>query len=93
MKEQEINRYWKKIVNTMTEGLMMVGPDGTIVMVNEAFEELTGYTADEVIGKPCTLLECDACEGTMKASDHTWCKLFEEGRVRDKWDCLAQQDF
>jgi len=32
MNEREINRYWKKIVNTMAEGLMMVGPDGTIVM-------------------------------------------------------------
>ena len=46
MNEREINRYWKKIVNTMTEGLMLVGPDGTIVMVNQAFEKLTGYTAD-----------------------------------------------
>ena len=81
MNEREINRYWKKIVNTMTEGLMVVGPDGTIVMVNEAFEDLTGYTASEVIGRTCTLLECDACEGTLKASEHKWCKLFEEGRV------------
>ena len=81
MNEREINRYWKKIVNTMTEGLMLVGPDGTIVMVNEAFERLTEYKADEVIGKPCTLLECDACEGTLKASEHRWCKLFEEGQV------------
>jgi PAS domain S-box-containing protein len=81
MKELETNRYWKKIVSTMNEGLMLVGPDGTIVTVNRAFEELTGYTAEEVIGRPCTLLECDACEGTMKASAHRWCKLFEEGQV------------
>jgi PAS domain S-box-containing protein len=81
MNEQEINRYWKKIVNTMTEGLMLVGPDGIIVMVNNAFEHLTGYTADEIIGRPCTLLECDACEGTMQASANRWCKLFEEGQV------------
>jgi PAS domain S-box-containing protein len=81
MKELEINRYWKKIVGTMNEGLMLVGPDGTIVTVNRAFEELTGYAAKEVVGRPCTLLECDACEGTMKASAHRWCKLFEEGQV------------
>ena len=81
MNELEINRYWKKIVNTMTEGLMLVGPDGIIVMVNEAFEHFTGYTADEIIGRPCTLLECDACEGAMQASANKWCKLFEEGQV------------
>jgi PAS domain S-box-containing protein len=81
MNELEINRYWKKIVGTMNEGLMLVGPDGTILTVNKAFEELTGYAAEEVIGRPCTLLECDACEGAMKASAQRWCKLFEEGQV------------
>ena len=81
MNEREINRYWKKIVNTMSEGLMMVGPDGTIVTVNQAFEQLTGYTAAEIIGRPCTMLECDACEGTMRASEHKWCRLFEKGEV------------
>jgi len=81
MHELEINRYWKKIVSTMNEGLMLVGPDGTIVMVNKAFEDLTGYAATEVVGRPCTVHECDACEGTMKASAHRWCKLFEEGQV------------
>ena len=39
MNEMEMNRYWKKIVGTMNEDLMLVGQDGTIVMVNKAFEE------------------------------------------------------
>ena len=60
MQEQEINRYWKRIIDTMNDGLMVIGPDGSILMANHAFEELTGYTADEVVGKPCTLLKCDA---------------------------------
>ena len=81
MNELEINRYWKRIVNTMSEGMMLVGSDGTIVTVNEAFEQLTGYTAEEVIGKPCTLLDCDACEMTLENSDRVWCKLFNEGQV------------
>ncbi|MCF8053325.1 MAG: sigma 54-interacting transcriptional regulator [Desulfobacterales bacterium] len=77
MKEQEINRQWKRIVNTMNEGLMVIGPDGTIVMVNNAFERMTGYRADEIIGRPCTLLGCDACEGTLRQGGHFWCTLFE----------------
>jgi len=75
IKEQEINRYWKRIINTMNDGLMLIGTDGTIIMVNEAFEQLTGYAADEVLGRLCTLLKCDACE-TLKRKDGGWCALF-----------------
>lgn len=80
MQEQEINRYWKRIIDTMNDGLMVIGPDGSILMANHAFEELTGYTADEVVGKPCTLLKCDACEKILQMKNgRLMCRLFEEG--------------
>jgi two-component system response regulator HydG len=81
MNEQEVNRYWKKIVNTMSEGFMLVGPDGVILMVNEAFERLTGYSSKEVIGRPCTILNCDACERALTKSGQVWCRLFAEEQV------------
>jgi PAS domain S-box-containing protein len=77
MQDKEINRQWKRIVNTMNDGLMLVGPDGTILMVNSAFEQMTGYRADEVVGRPCTLMGCDACEGNLRGEGHFWCTLFE----------------
>jgi two-component system response regulator HydG len=81
MNEKEINRYWKKIINTMNDGLMLVGRDGAILMVNKAFEQLTGYTADEIIGRSCTILDCDACERVIKQKGDQWqCKLFEPGQ-------------
>ena len=81
MNEQEMNLYWKKIINTMNDGLMLVGPDGTILMVNRAFEQISGYRADEVIGMPCTLLNCDACERVIKRDGDKWrCQLFEPGQ-------------
>jgi two-component system, NtrC family, response regulator HydG len=79
MKEEEINRYWKHIINTMNDGLMLIGPDGAIIMVNEAFERLSGYTSDEVIGRSCTLLQCDACEKAIEKEKHGWCTFFEKG--------------
>lgn len=79
MKDQTINRQWKRIIDTMNDGLILIGPDGTIVMVNQAFERMSGYTADELIGQPCTLLGCDACEGTLQQGEHFWCTLFEKG--------------
>lgn len=33
------------------EGMMITDPEGNIVRVNKAFSEVTGYNADEVIGK------------------------------------------
>ncbi len=80
MNEQQINRYWKRIVNTMNDGLMLVGPEGSILMVNRAFEKLTGYSVDEVIGRPCTLLECDACEKMLQNEGRGWCTLLHEGQ-------------
>lgn len=92
MKEQEINRYWKKIVNTMNDGLMLIGPDGTILMVNRAFEELTGYPADEVIGRPCTLLNCDACETALAKGSGAWCALFHQGEDVKKRCIVMKRD-
>ena len=35
----------------MEEGICIIGQDGRIVGINTAFEKLTGYTKDELIGK------------------------------------------
>jgi len=78
MEEHEINQQWRRIVNTMNEGLMLVGTDGSIVMVNQAFEEMTGYGAEEILGRPCTLLQCDVCEGKRLPGEPFWCILFEK---------------
>lgn len=36
----------------MTEGIMITAADGTVVTVNQAFCEITGYTRDDVLGQP-----------------------------------------
>ncbi len=79
MKPHDINRHLESIVNTMNDGLIVIAPDGAIVMVNQAFEDLTGYRGEEVIGKPCTLLACDACELVLESrrGKSWWCALFD----------------
>ncbi len=77
-REVDINRHWKKIFNTMDDGLFLIGTDGTILMVNRAFERLIGYTSDEIIGKPCTVLNCDACDRALSGKSGPWCTLFEQ---------------
>ena len=92
MDEHEINAFWKKIVNTINDGLMVINPDGSILMVNKAFETLTGYTSKEAVGMSCTLLGCDACEKTMETRKQSaWCKMFEPGEQdMKKCRCLLK---
>ena len=92
MKDQEINRYWKKIIDTMNDALMLIGTDGTIITVNQAFQRLTGYDADEVIGMPCTLLNCDACEKDLKNGKDFWCSLFAGGKDVRKRCLIMKKD-
>ena len=99
MKNDDISRYWKRIINTMNDGLMLISAEGTILMVNKSFERLTGYSADEAIGQSCTLLACDACEQALNNRSGDWCKLFLPnhpdmrrcrcGIVRKDGTCLA----
>jgi PAS domain S-box-containing protein len=45
----------------MRDGLMVLDNEGTIKLFNRAAEEMTGYSKDEVVGKKCTLFDCDNC--------------------------------
>ena len=41
---------------------MVVNPEGIVISVNRAFEEITGYGRHEIVGKLCTTLNCTSCE-------------------------------
>ena len=73
----ELNRHWERVLNTMSEALLVISKKGRIVSVNRSFEEMTGYTGEEVFGRPCTMLECQACEMAINNRGDGWCKLFE----------------
>ncbi len=61
MFEDEYSRYWKTVVQTMLDGLMVVDPEGVIISVNNAFEKLTGYSEKELIGQSSDVLACESC--------------------------------
>ena len=45
----------------MRDGLMVMDNEGYIQLFNRAAEEITGYKREEVIGKICTIFDCDTC--------------------------------
>jgi PAS domain S-box-containing protein len=84
MKKHELNRYLKEIVDAVRDGIMIVDTDGRILMVNAAMARMTGFPENEMIGSPCTILDCDACEQLRSATEEKWCRLFVRQRVRNK---------
>ena len=67
------------VVETMRDGLMIVDTEGTILFFNKAAEEITGYSRDEVMGKPCTLLDSDTCVVLTDSGRQMSCDLFRTG--------------
>lgn len=90
MNEWEMNRYWKDIINTMNDGVVLISPDGIILMVNQALGEITGYDRDELIGQSCTIFSCDVCEVCRSEGKGHWCRLFDMGHAR-RQPCMLQR--
>lgn len=92
MFESEVNRYWKTVVDTIHDGIMIVDPTGMVVSVNKAFEIITGFTKAEVVGGPCTKLNCDICEIAMNQRNGHWCELFDVGRLDMRRCTIREKD-
>ena len=82
MLEQELNNYWRTVVDTIQDAVMIVDIDGTIVTVNAAFARVTGWPAGEIVGRSCAVLQCPSCQKDRQGNDGHWCSLFRTGAVR-----------
>ena len=69
------------MLETMTDGFMVVDKEMNILFFNRAAEEMTGYKRDEVMGKSCTILDTDNCVLLSDSENGKKCKLFEIGRA------------
>jgi two-component system, NtrC family, response regulator HydG len=92
MNELDMNRYLKEIINTMNDGILLVSPDGTILLVNQAMEEISGYSREELIGRSCSTFHCDVCERVRSEGRGHWCELFNGGGSPPKTCFLVPQD-
>ena len=49
----------EKIFETVSDGILVIDREGTIVLANHCIEEMFGYSRDELIGKPMKFLVPD----------------------------------
>ncbi|WP_028588508.1 sigma-54 interaction domain-containing protein [Desulfocurvus vexinensis] len=92
MHQDSVKQYLEEIIETMNEGLFIVGPDGRISMVNSSLERLTGFSRRELLGKPCTVLNCDACRISRREGRDHWCRLFDERKQSRKNCRIVRKD-
>lgn len=84
--EQEIeertarNRLAFSVIENTAEGVLVMGPQGTIIEVNPAFSRITGYASNEVIGKPASLMRSDRHDQSF------FSRLWADLNTHGKWD-------
>lgn len=84
--------FLKSILETMSEGLMVVDKDGNILFFNKSAEKITGFKIEEVLGKPCTILNTSTCVMNISGEKQKDCKLFDVGCVSNKRCLIRSKD-
>jgi len=92
MFEEEVDRYWKTIVNTIRDGLMVVDTSGSILSVNRALETITDYTHEELIGQKCSMLNCSIFNLAREKCGNHWCLLFKTGAMNMRRCTIMRKD-
>jgi PAS domain S-box-containing protein len=76
----------------MAEGVFTLDPTGTIVFWNPAMERITGYSAEEALGRGCTMLDFSRCVSRSCPSGIGECGIFDRGFVDGKECSLTHKD-
>ncbi|MFZ0928899.1 MAG: sigma 54-interacting transcriptional regulator [Syntrophobacteraceae bacterium] len=90
MFETDLDTYWKTVVNTMRDGIMIVDTTGSIISINRALETITGYSREELIGQKCSILNCSIYKMAREQGGAFWCKLFKNGSL-DGSECAIMK--
>jgi len=84
MKTEELlqdKEFLNSVLDTMSDGLMVVDREGTILSFNSSAEKITGYKSDEVVGRECSILDTNTCVYREGGRREIKCSLFKDGKA------------
>ncbi|MGO9555272.1 MAG: sigma-54 interaction domain-containing protein [Syntrophobacteraceae bacterium] len=87
-----LDRYWETVVSTIKDGVMIVDTSGCIVFANQAMEGITGYTREELVGRKCSILNCDLFNQARKDGGDQWCVLLRTGKLDERRCTIMRKD-
>ncbi len=82
-------RFMRQIIDSVADGVFIVDPKGLVSFWNPSMEKISGYTAQEAMGKPCTLMSCTGCGEKTGDSGVTHCKILD-GTLSGTVECSLQ---
>ena len=85
-------RLINRIIDAMADGVFTMDAEGRISSWNPAMERISGYTAQEALGKTCQLLQCSRCFGKNCPADIQKCRIMSQGRAEAKECQLRHKD-
>lgn len=77
--QQITSRLMGKVFESANEGVIITAPDSTIITVNKAFTNVTGYRPEEVIGKKPDILRSDRQDATF------YQRMWEDLKTIGQW--------
>jgi len=85
-------RFVNHIIDSMADGVFTMDPEGRISSWNRSMERISGYTAQEAMGKTCELLQCSLCFGKECPAGMKKCGIIEHGSSEAKECMLRHKD-
>lgn len=78
MEKDRNQLFVSRIIESMTEGVFTMNGEGYISSWNQSMERISGYTAEEALGRTCEILRCSRCFDQTCPADIKKCKIFEQ---------------
>ena len=72
------HQFISRIIDSMADGVFTMDANGIISSWNQSMERISGYTADEALGRTCAILRCSRCFGKSCPADIKKCKIFKQ---------------
>jgi len=92
MQDATLSRYWQTAVDIIHDGVIIVDVRGIIASANQAMTQITGYSQGELIGRPCSMLQCSSCKKVFDQTGKHWCLLFSSGSVTMRKCTMIRKD-
>ncbi len=83
------NQFAERLLDSMAEGVFTVDTQGFITSWNPAMQRITGYSAEEAIGRSCQFLRFSKCFDMQCPSSISECSILEKETVNPT-ECRLQ---